>query len=1035
MPGLRSLDAAARSANLTTEEPGLTPDRNPGLFPNLLSQFVYTRTYSRWVPELGRRETWDETVNRYVDFLAVEREVSNHVLGQIRRGILAMDVLPSMRALWSAGEAAGRDNTCCYNCAFVPIDSFRSFTELLYILMMGTGIGYSVERQFVGNLPAVAPMTKQVVEHVIPDSTVGWADAFYYGLTQWFEGRRVRFDYSQIRPAGAPLKTKGGRASGPDPLMRLFDFAEETVLGAAGRQLRPIEAHDIACMVGEIVMAGGVRRAALISISDVDDEEMRHAKDWSRGDFPKLRYMANNSAYYGERPDEYTFWKEWQALVQSKSGERGFSIDSWHRRADRPQGMVRCNPCISLRSWVNTIDGPRQVSDLLGVPFDGVVDGSAYSSTEKGFWVTGRKPLFLLTTEEGYELELTGTHEVCRVRQTPRVQRFEWVPASSLEPGDLIRLNNHRDVDVPHDGTTRKAWLLGSLIGDGTVSHKGGKSDTAHLRFWGDGAEGMARMAADHIRESGLQVRSDMKPTQNKPNGFWQVSCVALSDFANEYGLVPGAKTITPQMEREGESFAAGLLSGLFDADGSVQGNQEKGLSVRLAQSNLGTLKAAQRMLLRLGIVSTIYENRREAGYRNLPNGKGGHSPYWCEAQHELVISNDNLFRFEEVVGFTEPAKEALLADLLGLYRRQPNREWFVARVRGLVQIGEDEVADCSIPGLNAFDANGLYVHNCGEIGLRFMPSIDGVTGEAGGGQFCNLSAAVMRPEDTIESFSEKVRLATWIGAIQSTFTHFPYLRPGWAKTCDEDRLLGVDITGQCDNPALSTDPEAMHRFNKVAVETAAEAAAYLDINMPVAVCTGKPSGNTSQLVDCSSGFHPRYAPYYVRRVRIASTDPLFHLARDVGVPHHKDNQFTDWPDERCPTWVLDFPVKAPEGAVYRNDETAIAQCNRYLQVVDTWLSNRGHNQSATIYVRDDEWDDVGKWVWDHFDEITGLSFLPYDGGNYSLAPYEEITREEYERLAAEMPEVDFSLLSKYEREDRGDGAKELACQGGACEL
>ena len=637
------------------------------VFPNELAHFVYKRTYSRWVPEKGRRETWSETVDRYVDFIAAERNIPSHVRDAIRENIYRMNVLPSMRALWSAGDAARRDNTMMYNCSFLPLDSLKSFAELLYVLMMGTGVGFSVERQFVNNLPPVSALTGEVVEHVIPDSTDGWADSFFFGLQEWFKGNSVRFDYSLIRKAGAPLTTKGGRASGPGPLIRLFDFAEKTILGAAGRSLRPIEAHDIACMVGEIVMSGGVRRAALISISDIDDEEMRHAKDWSRGDFPTLRYMSNNSAYYSERPDKDVFWKEWGALVSSMSGERGLSVDSWHRRANRPKGKVRTNPC--------------------------------------------------------------------------------------------------------------------------------------------------------------------------------------------------------------------------------------------------------------------------------------------------------------------------------------------------------------------------------GEIGLRFQCSTNPITGEGGSGQFCNLSAAVMRSYDTRESFAEKVRIATWIGAIQASFTYFPYLRPGWKQVCDEDRLLGVDITGQCDAPHLSRDSDAMSYFNRVAIETAAEAAAYLGINMPVAITCGKPSGNSSQLVDCASGFHGRYAPYYIRRVRIAATDPLFKLIRDSGVPVHKDNQFTDVPDEECPTWVAEFPVKSPDGAVFRNDETAVQSLDRYKQVVNTWLGERGHNQSVTIYVKEDEWERVGEWVYNNFEDITGISFLPYDSGKYKLAPYEEISREQYEGFVSSFPNIDFSLLEMYEKEDRGQGATELACVGGACEI
>jgi ribonucleoside-triphosphate reductase len=637
-------------------------------FPNLLSEFIYTRTYSRWLPEDERRETWEESVGRYMEYITQERSIPAHISRQCHQAILRMDILPSMRALWSAGPAAGRDNTCFYNCSFVPMDSLKSFSELLYILMCGTGVGFSVERQFVNNLPVVASLSAEIVPYTIADSTEGWADSLFFGLTQWFQGKRVDFDYSEVREAGAILQTKGGRASGPAPLRKLMEFCEDIIIGSAvGRRLRAIEVHDICCQIAEIVMVGGFRRAATISISDQDDQEMRHAKDWSLGEFPAVRYMANNSAYWAGKPDDETFWAEWGALVRSKSGERGFSIDSWHHRADRPQGMVRTNPC--------------------------------------------------------------------------------------------------------------------------------------------------------------------------------------------------------------------------------------------------------------------------------------------------------------------------------------------------------------------------------GEIGLKFSKSVDPWTGEGGGGQFCNLTAAIMRPEDTRETFAEKVRLATWLGAVQASFTEFPYLRPAWKKHCDEDRLLGVDITGQCDHPALSGNHEAMTHFNKVALETAAVASAYLNIPMPVAVTCGKPSGNSSQLVDCASGFHPRYSRYYLRRVRIAAHDPLFQLIRDQGVPVEKENGQEHLPDDEVTVWVAAFPVKAPEHAVLRDHETAIEQCNRYLHIMDTWISERGHNQSATIYVKDDEWEVVGKWVLDHFDDITGISFLPHNGGSYRLAPYEEITEEEYLDAETRMPDVDFADLSRYEMEDRGGGAQVLACTGGSCEI
>ncbi len=635
-------------------------------FPNSLSQFVITRSYTRWDDSLGRRETFQETVDRYCDFIAKHRDVPVDVLEDIRTGILSMGVLPSMRALWSAGKAAETDNTMLYNCSFVPLDNLKAFAEMLYILMMGTGAGYSVEGKFVDNLPEVYPANGNTHRIVVEDSTAGWADSLYEGLTMMWKGYEVTFDYSLVRPEGSRCKTKGGRASGPKPLQDLHEFCQKVINEARGRKLRPLEVSDIACMIGEIVKAGGVRGAALICFSDPGDEEMRHAKDWSRGDFPSCRYVANFSGFWDSKPDRETFDKEWTALRNSGSGERGFYMFPPHKRSER-RGDCRSNPC--------------------------------------------------------------------------------------------------------------------------------------------------------------------------------------------------------------------------------------------------------------------------------------------------------------------------------------------------------------------------------GEILLRYKMAECPWTGRGGGGQFCNLSATVMRPEDTLETFADKVRVASWIGAIQASFTDFPYLRPAWKQHCDEDRLLGVDITGHCDNPALSTDSEAMNHFNRVALETATLAANHLGINVPAMITCGKPSGNSSQAVDCASGFHTRWDRYYVRRVRINSRDPLFQLVKDAGAPVFKDVSYKNLPDEECPRWVVEFPVKAPEGCMTRNDETALEQLNRYLVIMRTWLSNKGHNQSATVYVRDHEWDEVGDWLYDNFNEVTGLSFLPYDGGKYELAPYETIDEVEYNRRLSEFPEIDYSLLSQYEVEDMGTGSQELACMGGSCEL
>lgn len=635
-------------------------------FPNLLSEFVYTRTYARWLEKERRRETWPETVDRYVNFIFSGKNVPPDLPEKTRRAILNFDVLPSMRALWCAGEAMERDNTCGYNCSFLPVDNLKAFSEALYILMQGTGVGFSVERTFTDNLPVVSPPTGEEVDYVIADSTEGWADAVYFGITAFHRGQGVKFHYDRIRPKGARLKTKGGRASGPEPLKRVLDFSRETISNAVGRRLKPIEAHDIMCMIAEIVMVGGFRRASLISFSDPEDDEMRYAKDFSKGSFPTIRYMANNSAVYQSRPPRDQFDREWAALVESGSGERGFYIASNQKQSKRG-GDFRSNPC--------------------------------------------------------------------------------------------------------------------------------------------------------------------------------------------------------------------------------------------------------------------------------------------------------------------------------------------------------------------------------GEILLRFKRAIDPWTGEGGGGQFCNLTAAVMRSHDTLETMADKIRVATWIGAVQSSYTHFPYLRPAWKELCDEDRLLGVDITGQCDHPTLSSDEDAMHYLNATARSTAIIAADMLGISRPAAITCGKPSGNSSQFVDCASGFHPRYAKFYYRHVRISSKDPLFRLIKDSGVPVFKENGQEHLDDDKVDVWVARFPVRSPDSAMTRDDERALDQLNRYLKIMRTWCGEKGHNQSATIYVRPEEWAPVGDWLYENFDEVTGLSFLPYDGGHYRLAPYVEITEEEYLKATAEMPNVPFEELSFYEQMDEGGGAQELACVGGSCEI
>ncbi|MBA3946088.1 MAG: recombinase [Herpetosiphonaceae bacterium] len=623
-------------------------------FPTPIQKFQFFDKYSRFDYDLGRRETWVETIDRSVSFL---RELSHSRLpgetyGRIRQAMLEMRAMPSMRLMAMAGPAARRTNVAIYNCSYQAVDSIDAFVEALIISMSGCGVGFSVESQYVENLPRIRRQTGAAPQlFTVEDSAEGWAAALRTGLETWFDGGDIRFDLSQLRPGGAPLRTKGGRASGPEPLRLMLDFTRARILARQGSCLRPLDAHDMMCAVGNAAVSGGVRRTAMISLFDYNDDEMRHAKD---GDFDhdnSQRWNANNSAVW-------------------------------------PAG---------------------------------------------GF-----------TQEE-------VAHQV-----------LDMVASGRGEPG-------------------------------------------------------------------------------------------------------------------------------IFNRQGAIAMRPE-----RREAANFGT-------------------------------------------------------------------------------------------------------------------------NPCGEILLRPM-------------EFCNLTAAVARKDDTFETLREKVEIATIIGTIQSMGTHFPGLRPQWKQNCEEERLLGVDITGQMDSP-IAQDGDVKEQLRHVVVEVNRQTAEALGITQSVAVSCVKPSGNSSQLLDCASGLHARWAPYYIRNIRVAASSPIYKVLRDAGLPMDPENGQTK---ESAITWVIHFPVKAPEGAVTRNDRTAIQQCEFWLQNKLRWTE---HNPSVTISYRPDEVIDLMKWIWDHKDVIGGMAFLPSFDANYAQMPYAEISKEEYERLASEFPPIDFSRLWRYEEQDLTSAAQELACSSGACEI
>jgi len=626
--------------------------------------FIAVSRYSRWIEKENRRETWEETVDRYVGFMRKHMDTNypgvldDKVWTEIRSAIVNHEVMPSMRGLMTAGPALERENLAQFNCSFIAIDDVRAFDEALYILMNGVGLGFSAEQKYVSNLPVVNEHFEHTKSTItVADSKAGWARGFRELLAMLYAGQIPVIDISNVRPAGARLKTFGGRASGPQPLVDLFDFTIGIFKRAAGRKLTPIECHDIMCKVGEVVVVGGVRRSALISLSDLNDYEMSKAKSGAWWEVQGHRALANNSAVYYKKPSVGEFLNEWSSLVESKSGERGIiNMDGFHK------------------------------------------------------------------------------------------------------------------------------------------------------------------------------------------------------------------------------------------------------------------------------------------------------SPY------------------------------------------APRRD--MSRIQGL--------------------------NPCAEILLRSK-------------QLCNLTEVVVRADDTLRDLQKKVFIATVLGTIQSSLTDFKYLRKIWRTNCEEERLLGVSLTGQFGHTTLNGSEgldkltEWLDAMRGQAIRTNEVFAGGMGINVSTAITTAKPSGTVSQLTESSSGMHPWHNDFYLRRVRADNKDPLTQFMTDAGIPAEPD---VTKPDT---TTVFTFPQKAPQGAVTRKDITAIEHLEIWKVYKKHWTE---HNPSITVSVKEEEWIEVANWVYDNWDDVGGISFLPYSDHTYRQAPYEDCDETTYRQFEADVPKnIDWSLLSVYETEDTTTGSQTLNCTAGNCEI
>ncbi|MBI3708227.1 MAG: ribonucleoside reductase, partial [Proteobacteria bacterium] len=554
----------------------------------------------------------------------------------------------------------------------------------------------------------------------IPDDMSGIFSHLREAALTMQQGGGIGYDFSTLRPKGAPVKGVGADASGPLTFMDVWDAMCRTIMSAGHRRgammaTLACDHPDIEAFIEAKREPGRLRMFNLsVLVSDAFMTAVKEDAPWE--------LTFGGSSFKTLRARE--LWDKIMRATYAYAEPGVIFIDRINRRNNLHycETIRATNPCVPGDTWVHTAEGPRQVKGLLDTPFAALVDGRPFLSEARGFFATGHKPILRLTTKEGYALRLTADHLVRAIASKSRYRiETRWTKACELQTGDLITLHDHRAAQAwGGEFGEAEGYLLGLLIGDGTL-----KRDKAVLSIWpralaangtpdADGTTGI-RMAALAAAQT-LPHRADFRGWMDVAGrGEQRMALGALRDLAFNLGMRPGSKAITPRMERASSAFYSGLLRGLFDTDGTVLGSQEKGVSVRLSQSDLPLLEAVQRMLLRLGVVATIYCDRRPAGERRLPDGKGGYRDYHCLAQHELVISNDNVRRFAEIVGFADTEKQRKLDLLLTAYRRAPNRERFVAEIEAIELDGIEDVYDVQIPGVNAFDANGLYVHNCGE--------------------------------------------------------------------------------------------------------------------------------------------------------------------------------------------------------------------------------------------------------------------------------------------------------------------------------
>lgn len=1036
----------------------------------LFSQYIAVSKYSRWLDEEGRREIWPEPAQRYVNNVVrpvlteagLKKKEVEETCQRAFEAISGLATLPSMRALMTAGPALDRDNMAGYNCAYAAVDHPRVFDEALYILSCGTGLGYSVERQFVSQLPDVAEEFHNTdTTIVVEDSKIGWAGSLREVISLLYSGKIPKIDVSKVRPKGARLKVFGGRASGPEPLLELFNYAIRTFQGAAGRKLNSIECHGLMCKIGEAIVVGGVRRClpdgslvhtqrGLIPIETVEEGDMALTASGYRsitgcmnsgeqatvkvrmqtGSFictPNHRVAVLSDVYGNYEWKEAGDLEENDRLLFSAVVTEGKTTYLPPSKYVKPEKAYTAKEIIipnldTEMAWFlgyyhanghstvrESSPGKRNSAVSICVPNDanGLV-GFCQEQIAR-FGVNSR-------IHPG-----DGDCSVVKVASVPLALWFQENMKQSSTPFRVPAFILEAREDI------RSAYIAGVMDGDGSISSRPIQvMSCVHSEFLNDLQALCASLGFATRQHCSRPAQGNWKPLHR----VLLKGSKQEKQFYNTVGKFLRYKIEEPRTRLK-EQFSYSLPAGMIQRTAKPEHKAlyhqnhkvncpieawEEIVGQRFDWTPVAVLGVEDHEVLQTWDIAVDDRNEFYCnGYlvhnsallslsnltdQRMRNAKSGQ---WWEQHPEYSLANNS-------VAYTEkPDTDAFMTEWLALYQSKSGERGIFNRAG----------AKRKMKRLGRRDPDHEWGGNpCLEVLLRSL-------------QTCNLTEVVVRAEDTIETLAKKVELAAILGTIQSTFTNFRYLRPKWKRNIEEERLLGVSFTGIYDNKLTSGWGEQLNSdllyLKSVAIETNKKWAEKLGINPSTAVTVVKPAGTTSSLSNTASGIHPRHSKYYIRSVRQDNKDAVTQLLKEQGIPHEP---CVTRPES---TTIFYFPMKAPEGAVTKEDLTAVDHLNLWKKFNDNWAE---HTVSVTVSVREHEWMDVGAWVYKNFDDITGISFLPYDQGTYKQAPFQACTKEEYEAAMEKMPTaIDWSQLSKYELEDETTGARELACVAGLCNL